>query len=119
MRTTVVVIILGIAGSSSFALAAGWKAKVALQAGSPWECQEADVSNLFFELTQTGNELSVKTNTGASFSAPIAPDGSVKTTFIAPVGAKKFTMDLSGNVNTRDFEAFNKQYSCRFNLTPQ
>ena len=118
MRTIAAVVALGIAGASPLALADAWKAKVALQPGSSWDCKEADVSNLFFELTQMGNELSVKANTGESFSAPIAPDGSVKTTFVAPVGAKKFSMDLSGNVNTRDFEAFNKQYSCRFKLTP-
>ena len=79
-----------------------------VQPDSSLSCQEADVSNSFFELTQTGNELLVKANTGESFSAPIAPDGSVKTS----------NMDFSGNVNARDYEAFNKQSSCRFKLTP-
>jgi hypothetical protein len=27
-------------------------------------------------------------------------------------------VDLTGNVKTREMEAFNKQYSCRFKLTP-
>jgi hypothetical protein len=43
---------------------------------------------------------------------------STKTTFEVPVGAKSFSVDLIGNVKTREMEAFNKQYSCRFKLTP-
>ena len=54
----------------------------------------------------------------AAFSAPIGPDGSVQTTFTLPVGAKSLSIDLTGNVKTREMEAFNKRYSCRFKLTP-
>jgi hypothetical protein len=118
MRTVAAVVALSIVAASSLALADAWKAKVALEPGSPPACHEADVSDLFFDLTQSGSELLIKTNTGGSFSAPIAADGSVTTTFIAPVGAKKFSMDLTGNVNTRQFEALNRQYSCRFKLIP-
>jgi len=118
VRPLAAVVVLGIAGASSLALADAWKAKVSLEPGAPPDCQEADVSNLFFDLADTGIELLIKTSTGETFSAPIAADGSVKTTFIAPVGTKKFPMDLTGNVKTREFEAFNKQYSCRFKLTP-
>src|SRR5712664_4784063 len=117
MRALGVLVVLGVVGASSLALADGWRAKVALEPESPWDCREADVSNLFFDLTETGNELSVKTSTGAAFSAPVAADGSVKTTFTAPIGTRKFAMDLTGNVRTRQFEAFNKRYSCRFKLT--
>ena len=118
MRALGALVVLAVVGASSPALAEGWRAKVALEPESPRDCREADVSKLFFDLTETGNELSVKTNTGAAFSAPVAADGSVKTTFTAPIGTKKFAMDLTGNVRTRQFEAFNKQYSCRFKLTP-
>ena len=118
MRALGALVVLGVVGASSLALAGGWRAKVALEPESPSDCREADVSNLFFDLTETGNELSVTTSTGAAFSAPIAADGSVKTTFTAPIGTRKFAMDLTGNVKTRAFEAFNKQYSCRFKLTP-
>jgi hypothetical protein len=118
MRALAAFVVLGVVGASSVALAEAWRAKVALAPESPPNCREADVSKLFFDLAETGDELSVKTNTGEAFSAPVAADGSVKTTFTAPVGAKKFSMDLTGNVRTRELEAFNKEYSCRFKLTP-
>jgi hypothetical protein len=118
MRALGAFVVLGVVGASSLALADGWRAKVALEPESPSDCREADVSNLFFDLAETGNELSVKTNTGAAFSAPVAADGSVSTTFTAPIGTRQFAMDLTGNVRTREFNAFNKQYSCRFKLTP-
>jgi hypothetical protein len=81
-------------------------------------CKEADVSNLFFDLAHTGDELSVKTSSGKAFSAPIGSDGSVETTFTLPIGAKSLSVDLTGNVKTREMEVFNKRYSCRFKLTP-
>ena len=118
MRTLAALIVLGVVGAAPLALAEAWRAKPGLEPGSPPECKEADVSHLFFDLADTGNELSVKTSSGGAFSAPIGPDGSVKTTFEVPVGAKSFSVDLIGNVKTREMEAFNKQYSCRFKLTP-
>jgi hypothetical protein len=118
MRTLVALIVLGVVGAAPLALAAAWRAKPGLEPGSPPDCKEADVSNLFFDLADTGNELSVKTSSGAAFSAPIDSDGSVKTTFTLPIGAKSLSVDLSGNVKTREMEVFNKRYSCRFKLTP-
>jgi hypothetical protein len=118
MRTLVTLIVLGVVGAAPLALADAWQAKPALEPGSPANCQHADVSHLLFDLADTGNELSVKTSTGEAFSAPIGPDGSVQTTFELPVGAKSFSVDLIGNVKTREMEAINKQYSCRFKLTP-
>lgn len=118
MRTLTTFIVLGVVGAAPLALAEAWRAKPALEPGSAPDCKEADVSHLFFDLADTGTELSVKTSSGEAFSAPISPDGSVKTTFTLPVGAKSLSVDLTGNVKTREMEAFNKQYSCRFKLTP-
>jgi hypothetical protein len=118
MRTLAALIMLSVVGAAPLALADAWRAKPGLEPGSPPDCKEADVSNLFFDLADTGNELSVKASSGEAFSAPIGPDGSVKTTFTLPVGAKSLSVDLIGNVKTREMEAFNKQYSCRFKLTP-
>ena len=118
MRTLVALIVLGVVGAAPLALADTWRAKPALEPGSPPDCKEADVSSIFFHLADTGNELSVKTSSGEAFSAPIGPDGSVKTTFTLPVGAKSLSIDLTGNVKTREMEAFNKRYSCHFKLTP-
>jgi hypothetical protein len=118
MRTLAALIVLGVVGAAPPALAEAWRAKPALEPGSPPDCKEADVSHLFFDLTDTGNELSVKTSSGEAFSAPIDPDGFVKTTFILPVGLKSLSVDLTGNVKTRELEAFNTRYSCRFKLTP-
>jgi hypothetical protein len=73
---------------------------------------------LFFNLADTGNELSVKTSNGEAFSAPIAADGYVKRTLTVPVGKRNLSIDLTGNVKTREMEAFNRQYSCRFRLAP-
>jgi hypothetical protein len=118
VRTFVALMVLGVVGAAPLALAEAWRAKPALEPGSPPDCKEADVSNLFFDLADTGNELSVKTSNGEAFSAPIGPDGYVKTTFTLPLGAKSLSVDLTGNVKSREMEAFNKQYSCRFKLTP-
>ena len=118
MRTLAVLIVLSVVGGAPLALAEAWRAKPALEPGSPSDCKEADVSQLFFDLADTGSELSVKTSSGEAFSAPIGPDGSVQTTFTLPVGAKILSIDLTGNVKTREMEAFNKRYSCRFKLTP-
>ena len=118
MRTLAALVVLGIIGAAPLAFAEAWRAKPVLELGAPPDCKEADVSNLFFDLADTGNELSVKTSSGEAFSAPIGPDGSVQTTFTLPVGAKILSIDLTGNVKTREMEAFNKRYSCRFKLTP-
>jgi hypothetical protein len=118
MRTLAALIVLGVVGAAPLALAEAWRAKPGLEPGSPPDCKEADVSNLFFDLADTGNELSVKTSSGGAFSAPIGSDGSVETTFTLPLGAKSLSVDLTGNVKTREMEVFNKRYSCRFKLTP-
>jgi hypothetical protein len=118
MRTLLAFIVLGIVGAVPLALADTWRAKPALEAGSPPNCKDADVSHLLFDLADTGNELSVRTSSGEAFSAPIGADGSVETTFTLPIGAKSFSVDLTGNVKTREMEVFNKRYSCRFKLTP-
>jgi hypothetical protein len=52
-----------------------------MEAASPSNCVEADVSKLFYDVTVTGNELSLKTGSGETFSTPVAADGSVKTSF--------------------------------------
>ena len=118
MRTLAALIMLGVVGAAPLALAEAWRAKPGLDPGSPPNCKDADVSHLLFDLADTGNELSVKTSSGEAFSAPIGPDGSVKTTFTLPIGAKSLSVDLTGNVKTREMEVFNERYSCRFKLTP-
>jgi hypothetical protein len=118
MRTLAALIVLGMMGAAPSALAEAWRAKPALDVGSPPACREADVSHLFFDLADTGTELSVKPSTGGEFSAPVGPDGSISTTFALPVGMKNLSVDLIGNVKTRELAVLNKQYSCRFTLTP-
>jgi hypothetical protein len=118
MRKLAALVVLGTIGAAPSAFAEAWRAKPALEVGSPPACREADVSNLFFDLADRGTELSVKPSTGEEFSAPIGPDGSVNTTFALPVGMKSLSVDLIGNVKTREMAVLNKQYSCRFTLTP-
>jgi hypothetical protein len=118
MRTLAVLLVLGIIGAAPLALADAWRAKPELEAGAPPDCKEADVSKLFFILADTDKELSVRTSSGEGFSAPIGADGSVEVTIKVPVGKRNLSVDLTGNVKTREMEVFNKQYSCRFKLTP-
>ena len=118
MRTLAALVVLGVVGAAPLALADAWRAKPALELGAPPVCKEADVSKLVFDLAETATELSVKPSNGEEFSAPIGPDGSVNTTFVLPVGMKSLSVDLIGNVKTREMEVFNKQYSCRFTLKP-
>ena len=96
MRKIVSLIMLGVVGAAPPALAEAWRAKPVLELGSPPNCKEADVSNLFFDLADTGNKLSVNPSSGQAFSAPIAADGSVKTTFTVPSVRRTFPSTLRG-----------------------
>jgi hypothetical protein len=119
MRALAAVAVLSIVTLSPPALAETWRTKVTLmEAGSPANCVEADVSKLFYDFTVMDSELSVKTDSGKMYSTPVAADGSVKTTFMGSLGANTYSLELTGNVKTREFEAFNKRFSCRFKLTP-
>ena len=119
MRALAAVVVLSVVSPLPPAFAETWRTKVTLmEAASPSNCVEADVSKLFYDVSVTGNELSLKTSSGETFSAPVAADGSVKTSFTGSLGANTYSLDLNGNVKTREFEAFNKKYSCRFKLTP-
>ena len=118
MRTLVALVVLGTIAATPPALAEAWRAKPELEKGAPASCKEADVSNLVFDFSDTGNDLSLKTNGGEAFAAPIAADGHVRATLTVPVGRRTFAVDLTGNVKTREMELFNKQYACRFRLTP-
>ena len=113
------VVLLGILSPSPPAFAETWRTKVALmEAASRSTCVQADVSKLFYDLTVTGRELLVRASSGETFSTTVAGDGSVNTSFTGSLGRNTYSLDLTGNVNSRDFEAFNKRYSCRFKLVP-
>ena len=119
MRAVAAAVLLGVVSAFQPAFAETWRTKVALmEAASRSVCVGADVSKLFYDLTATDSELSVKASSGETFSAPIAADGTVKASFTGSLGANTYSLDLTGNVKTREFQAFNKRYSCRFKLTP-
>ena len=119
MRTlTVIVVVLGVVGATPLARAGDWRAKPALESGAPAACERADVSDLFFDLSDLGHELSLRPSRGEALLAPIRPDGSVAATFTVPVGRRNLSVDLTGNVKNREMEVFNKQYACRFKLVP-
>jgi hypothetical protein len=119
MRTLAAIVVLSVVSALPPAFAETWRTKVTLmEANSPSNCVEADVSKLFYDVTVTGNEFSLKAGSGETVSTPVAADGSVKTSFTGSVGANRYSLDLTGNVKTREFEAFNKRFSCRFKLTP-
>lgn len=109
---------LGIMGASSLAFADSWRARAALEPDSPAICRQADVSTLVFNFAETGSGLSGKTTNGQDFSAPVGIDGSVSTTLTLPVGGRNFVVSLTGNAKSRALQVFNKEYSCRFRLTP-
>lgn len=119
MRPLAAVVFLGVLSAWLPAFAETWRTKVALmEAASRSNCVDADVSRLFYDLTVTGSELSIKASSGETLSAPVAADGSVRASFTGSLGQNTYSLDLTGNVNTRDFEAFNERYSCRFKLIP-
>ena len=71
MRALAAVVVLSIISASPPAFAETWRTKVALmEAESPANCAEADVSKLFYQVTVTGNEFSAKTSSGETFSTP-------------------------------------------------
>ena len=55
MRTLAALVVFGIVGVAPLALGDAWRAKPALEPGAPSDCKEADVSNLFFDLADTGD----------------------------------------------------------------
>lgn len=118
MRTVAVVAVLGLIGAASLARADEWRARPALEAGAPFACAQADVSDLSFDLATLGHELSLRPSRGAALSTPIRPDGSVAATFTVLVGRRNLSVDLTGNVKNRQMEVFNNQYACRFKLVP-
>ena len=118
MRVLSAAAMLGMVAASSQVFADPWRATAALEPQSPAVCRQADVSKLVFDFAETGGELSGKTIEGHNFSAPIDTEGSVTTTITVPVGGKSFTVDLTGNVKSRQLQVFNKEYSCRFKLMP-
>src|SRR5882724_870413 len=107
MRALAAIVVLGVASTLPPAFADTWRTKVTLmEAASPSNCVEADVSKLFYVVTMTGNELSVKTSSGETFSPQVAADGAVKTSVPGSLGANTYSLDLNGNVETRELEAF-------------
>src|SRR5258708_39991227 len=120
MRALAAVVVLSVVSALPPAFAQTWRTKVTLmEAASPSNCVEADVSKLFYDVTVKGNELSVKTSSGGTFSAPVGADGSVKTSFTGSLGANTYPIDLTWNVKTREVEAFNKRVLCPFTLPPK
>jgi hypothetical protein len=118
MRTLAAIVVLGLMGAAPLAHAEAWRARPALESGAPAACEKADVSDLFFDLSDMGHELSLRPSRGEALLAPIMPDGSVAATFTVPVGRRNLSVDLTGNVKNREMEVFNKQYACRFRLVP-
>jgi hypothetical protein len=118
MRIRSAAIVLAVIGISGPALADAWRATAALQPESPALCRQADLSKLVFDFAEAGSELSGKTTNGHAFSAPVAADGSISTTITIPVEGRNFSVDLTGNAKSRDLQVFNKEYACRFKLTP-
>lgn len=119
MRTLATIVVLGLMGAAApLVHAEAWRARPALESGAPAACEKADVSDLFFDLSHMGHELSLRPSRGEALLAPIGPDGSVAATFTVPVGRRNLSVDLTGNVKSREMEVFNKQYACRFKLVP-
>jgi hypothetical protein len=118
MRTLAIIVVVGVMGAAPLAHAEAWRARPALESGAPAACEKADVSDLFFDLSDMGHELSLRPSRGEALLAPIGPDGSVAATFTVPVGRRNLAVDLTGNVKNREMEVFNKQYACRFKLVP-
>src|SRR5688500_8724258 len=116
-------------GAAPLAHAEAWRARPALESGAPAVCEKADVSGLFFDLSDIRSlghgprafdqARSRRSTVGhKALLATIGPDGSVAATFTVPVGRRELSVDLTGNVKSREMEVFNKQYACRFKLVP-
>ena len=80
MRTLAIIVLLGLVGVVPLAHADVWRARPGLQVGAPLVCGTADVSDLFFDFSDLGNELSLKPSRGVALLAPIGLDGSVAAT---------------------------------------
>lgn len=89
-----------------------------LDPSSPLLCRQADVSKMVLEFTASDRELTVKTAENGVFAVPIALDGFINGAIALPVGQKRFSVDLTGNVNDRALQIFSREYSCRFHLRP-
>jgi hypothetical protein len=79
MRALAAVVVLSVVSALPPAFAQTWRTKVTLmEAASPSNCVEADVSKLFYDVTVTGNELSIKTSSGGTFSAPVPAENYIR-----------------------------------------
>lgn len=72
-----------------------------------------------WDLTLNGGTFSGANNHGAKFSTPVAPDGSVKTSYMGNIGRDQYQVELTGNVKTRELELLNVKYACRYKLVPK
>lgn len=102
---------LFIAGSAQ---AQSWKVRLALiPAQSAATCQE--VPHITWDLKLEGGVFSGRSSLGAEFSSTVSPDGSVKASYTGTsTGWVTFPMEMTGNVNTRQFELYSPTHSCRF-----
>lgn len=98
------------------AQAQSWKARLALiPAQSAASCGE--VPHITWDLKLQGGVFSGSSNQGAEFSSTVSPDGSVKASYRGNLGGgTTFPMELTGNVNTRQFELYSPTHSCRFTM---
>lgn len=94
-----------------------WNSGIALMKDvSAQTCGEAP--QVMWTLSLDAGTLSGRNNFGAKFSAPVGPDGAVTTSYTGQAGGgESFEMVLTGNARTRQLEAFNAKYSCRYRFT--
>src|SRR5262245_57573299 len=105
MRPLAAVVFLGVLSAWLPVFAETWRTKVALmEAASRSNCVDADVSRLFYDLTVTGSELSIKANSGETFSAPGAPDCFVPPPSPDPFNKKHSPPTLLGTVTPQTFK---------------
>jgi len=113
-RKTLPIIMFVPAAQVSVASAADtWKAKLELIAErSVSSCAQGNVSRVIWDYKIDGDTFTGVATTGLNFTTRMNPDGSVRVTYEAPLGASL----LTGNAKTRQLEIWNEKFSCRYRL---
>ena len=102
----------------AFASAETWKAVGEfMPEKSAAQCTSSP-TKVVYTLTIEGNAFSGTNTTGGKFSATMAPDGTVKTSYNSSFGGSSYVMELSGNAKAHQLETFNTKFSCRYKLSP-
>jgi hypothetical protein len=119
MTRKLIIAVACVAGLVAPAYAETWKMSVVLiPEKSSSSCNPTAPAGVSWEMKSEAGKLTGQSNQGSSFDTNVGADGVVSTNYRGKLGNESFPMQLTGNVNSKQFELYNFKYSCRYRLVP-